>query len=230
MDSDGHPYAEFGLALPRNAILSGSFTLPVAGKPGGYGETHALGELHTRTRVVSYEKKTSKDENRHAEDFVIADVKSTWDAQVGPVADETAPGAKAPKAVLDLKVTRSPCAQCAPRLGELRVWAKARKGWDLGIDVASIGLYQGKVDTDNGAGKRVTFSRVAGGQEGLRRLKEWGITVRTMPVTDPVVQQEFAKLDPADQLALAEKVEKYNTKLQAAIDHIATVPVVVRKI
>jgi hypothetical protein len=230
VDPQGNPYAEFGLTVPRNVVLSGSFTLPVTGKPGGFGETNAVAELHTPTRVTSYEKKVSKSDQVHAEDLVIGEVRSTWDSRVGPVADETLPGQPRPRAVLEVKVTRSPCPRCAGRLGELRAWASSVKQWNLAVEVRSLGLYQGKTDVDDGTGTAKTLRGLRGGKEGLLRLKEWGITVTPMTVTDPAIREQFAKLDPKDQLALFNKIVAYNAKLDAAIQEVAKVPVKLRNV
>ncbi|WP_092774536.1 phage tail protein [Actinokineospora terrae] len=230
LDPGNNPYAEFGFAIPRNVVLSGSFKLPVVGRPGGFGETNALGELHTQSRVTSYEKKVSKDEHTHAEDLLIGEVKSTWDAHVGTPAEQTRAGEARPRGVLEVKVTRTPCPRCAGRLGELRVWASSVKGWDLGVEVRSLGLYHGKTEVTDAVGTTRTLRGVTSGKEGLLRLRQWGIAVTPMPATDPAIQRGLAALDPADQIAMIDKIDAYNTKLDAAIAEINLVPVTLRRI
>ena len=89
----------------------------------------------------------------HAEERLIADVKSHWDSSVGS-REETSKGAVLPKAVLVIKVSRSPCPRCADSLGELRSWGKSHKGWDLRVEVKSIGLYHGKAETESEDGQK----------------------------------------------------------------------------
>jgi len=229
IDQKGSPYAEFGLNVPRDVVLAGSFKLPVAGRPGGYGATHAIGELHTRTKVSSFDKVSNKNDQVHAEDKVISDVKSSWAGCVGSAQDETVPGEARPKAVLDLKVTRSPCSRCASRLGGLRSWASG-KNWTLNIEVQSVGLYHGKSDVTDDAGTTKSVRGVTSGKEGLLRLKAWGITMRPMPATDPTILKELGKLDPTDQIALIERIDLWNQKLRTAIQEIDKVTVKTEKI
>ncbi|WP_413753168.1 hypothetical protein NRF20_22265 [Streptomyces sp. R-74717] len=226
LNNKGQPYAEATFELPRDVILSGSFKLPVAGKPGGWGPTRAVSELHTASRVTSFEKKVSKDENTHAEDLVIADVKSEWDHCVGPAATEITDGAKRPKGVLVVKVTRSPCPRCAQRLGELRVWAKENKGWNLKLEVMSIGAYHGSVEVEDDEGNTEKFIRIKTAKEGLIRLRSWGIeNISVMPATDPAIQGELKKLDPKDQLALVKQIAYWNDKFDTAIQEMKKVPI-----
>jgi len=228
VDANGIPYSEFGFDIPRDVVLSGSFKLPVTGKPGGFGATRAIAELHTTSRVVSYEKQTSKNSDVHAEDQVISEVKGNWHS-LGSPQEETRPGKDRPDAVLDLKVTRSPCPQCAGRLGGLRSWAKTQ-GWDLTMNVSSIGLYQGKAEFDDNAGRKEILRGLRLGRAGLLRLAEWGIKVRPMSVDDPAIRKNWENLPPEDQIALALKINKYHDTLRPAIDEIESTEVVLRAV
>jgi len=179
--------------------------------------------------VSSFDKVSNKNDQVHAEDKVISDVKSSWAGCVGSAQDETVPGEARPKAVLDLKVTRSPCSRCASRLGGLRSWASG-KNWTLNIEVQSVGLYHGKSDVTDDAGTTKSVRGVTSGKEGLLRLKAWGITMRPMPATDPTILKELGKLDPTDQIALIERIDLWNQKLRTAIQEIDKVTVKTEKI
>ncbi|WP_460777945.1 hypothetical protein, partial [Micromonospora polyrhachis] len=229
---NGNRYPEATFNIPKDVIISGQIKLPVSGEKAGYGATYAIATLHTPTRVTAFDK-TSSGDSLHAEEVLCQDLQSNWDSYVGPVTQETRPGMSKPQANLVVKVTRSPCGRCAPQLGALRSFAKNVKNWDLTVEVRAIGLYHGKtVDPATGSvvkgtgakGQTVTTGPAVG-KEGLKTLREWGITVRPLSPTDPTIRTELAKLSPADQKEIVTKILDWNTKLSDAIADVNTVPI-----
>ncbi|MGW2047767.1 hypothetical protein ACWCPF_21685 [Streptomyces sp. NPDC001858] len=234
---NGTRYPEATFSVPQDVWISGKITLPISNQKAGYGATHAIGTLHTPTRVTAFDKSASGD-SLHAEEVICNDLRANWDGYVGAHASELEAGQTQPTAVLVLKTTRSPCGRCANQIGELRSFAKNQKQWDLQIEVQSIGLYHGEtVDPTTGnaiegtGAKGQTVTTGPGvGMEGMRRLKEWGIAVRPLDVQDPTIQTELAKLPLADQLKVVNKINDWNTKLRDAITKLSSVQVTLHKI
>lgn len=232
---NGQRYPEATFSVPKDIWISGKVTLPVSGEKAGYGATHAIGTLHTATRVTAFDK-TSSGNDKHAEELIVDDVRSNWNSYVGRREDEAVDSAM-PKANLVVKVTRSPCGRCAPQLGKLREFAKGEHQWDLTVEVRAIGLYHGEtVDPETGeeikgtGAKGQTVTTGPGvGKEGLLRLKQWGIEVKVLSPTDPTIKTELAKLPPQDQVKAIEKIADWNDKLRQAALEIKKVPVIEHK-
>ncbi|MFF3953823.1 hypothetical protein ACFYY1_11480 [Streptomyces sp. NPDC001890] len=232
---NGKRYPEATFDVPKDVWLSGKTTME-DGKKIGYGDTFAIGTLHTPTRLTAFDK-TGSGNKLHAEEVLCQDLLDNWDNYVGSRSEEIEPGQANPKAQLVLKTTRSPCGRCAPQIGGLRSFAKKEKKWDLGIEVQSIGLYHGKViDPSTGQpikGKGAKGQEVTSGPgvgvEGLKRLKAWGIDVVELTIADPTIKAELAKLGPKDRLKVADAISGWNTKLRDELNELKNVKVTLKK-
>ncbi|MER5363707.1 hypothetical protein [Streptomyces sp. NPDC002722] len=232
---NGIRYPEATFDVPKDVWLSGKTTMEDSGKNVGYGDTFAIGTLHTPTQVTAFDK-TGSGSGLHAEEVLCQDLRANWDAYVGSRIDEIEPGQKNPKAQLVLKTTRSPCGRCAPQIGALRDFAKNQKQWDLGVEVQSIGLYHGKT-IDPSTGKPIEGTGAKGqvvktgpgvGAEGLKRLKEWGIDVVELTIADPTIKAELAKLGPKDRVKVAAAISGWNTKLRDELNELKKVKVTLK--
>ncbi|MFJ9184484.1 hypothetical protein ACIRQO_15655, partial [Streptomyces anulatus] len=233
---NGIRYPEATFDIPKDVWLSGKAKMEDSGKNVGYGDTFAIGSLHTPTRVTAFDK-VGSGEGLHAEEVLCEDLRSNWDNYVGDRKTEIEPQQANPRAQLVLKTTRSPCGRCAPQIGALRSFAK-EKDWDLGIEVLSIGLYHGKV-IDPATGKTITGTGAKGqevktgpavGVEGLKILKEWGIDVVELTIADPTIKAELQKLGPKDRVKVANAIAGWNTKLRNELNELKNVKVTLKEI
>ncbi|WP_231500262.1 phage tail protein [Saccharothrix sp. NRRL B-16314] len=181
------------MRLHKSASTAASGTISWAGGSRSLGRQTSIGGEHAEQRLLS--------------PFRLA---ATF-GRLLPDAKAEAEAGRPPRATITVKVTRSPCPECAGVIAGLAPAAKAA-GWDLTTSVRALSLYSPR-DPGTPEAPKETGDKV--GIKGLEILRKAGVDLGVVELTDATMRE--LNLPPEQKRQVAAKIAKLNRILAALL-------------
>jgi hypothetical protein len=159
-------------------------------------------------------RQTSSGEDEHAEAKLLNPFRlAAAFGRLLPDANELKSQGKRASASLVIKVTRSPCPNCAAIIAGLSP-AAAAAGWQLSVSVQALGLYsprdQGTADQPKETGDKV-------GVKGLQILEKADVKFSVLQITDITLRELKIEDNPQLRKSLEKKARKLKTAWDAVV-------------